>query len=194
MARILQHHSRSGRAGGSLGQPPRPAGQRGPRSSLSAAPARITLPPSPCRSFTPCNCYREPWKMGLGPVRRLAAVDWPSVIRGEAGISVCSFVGDTATPEGTEDCVPHSWTDRLPGITSTGLLSPKLPESVSLPRRSPHGVRVPRDAGGIEGADHSCSEKGAVGEVDKWLQGRGLQPALCGERNGTDSKHGHVYC
>ena len=39
-----------------------------------------------------------------------------------------------------------------------------------------------RDAGGAEGADHLLlGKRSPVGEVDKWLQGIGLCPALWGK-------------
>lgn len=132
--------STPGQAGRRL---PRPAAEAQlvsgvPELSLSAAPARITLPPSPCRSFTPCNCHREPWKMGLGPVRRLAAVGWPSVIRGEAGTSVCSFCGRHCPPGGTEDCVSliHGQTICL----ASSPAGPSVPNCLSLlasPQKEP---------------------------------------------------------
>lgn len=39
-----------------------------------------------------------------------------------------------------------------------------------------------------------CSENGA--ESERWTNGcrAGACGLLCGERNGTDSKHGRVYC
>lgn len=54
---------------------------------------------------------------------------------------------------------------------------------------------VPRDAGGIEGADLKLLRKRA--ESERWTNG--CRAGACsllyyGERNGTDSKHGHVYC
>lgn len=97
-ARLLQHPLPVRPGGGSLGRRGS-AGQRGPGGLPLSCPTRITLPP-PCRSFTPCNCHCEPWKMGLGPGRRLAATGWPSVIKGEAGTSVCSFCGRHCPPGG----------------------------------------------------------------------------------------------
>ena len=135
-ARLLQHPLPVRPGGGSLGRRGS-AGQRGPGGLPLSCPTRITLPP-PCRSFTPCNCHCEPWKMGLGPGRRLAATGWPSVIKGEAGTSVCSFCGRHCPPGGCP-----SFMDRpLPGVLSGRAFCPKLPESFSLSTKG-----VPRGQG-----------------------------------------------
>lgn len=184
MARILQHPLPVRRAGGSLGQPPRPSWSAGSRSS----PSQLPLLGSPClllpaEALPHATATASPGRWGLGPVRRLAAVGWPSVIGGEAGTSVCSFCGRHCPPGGTEDCVSliHGQTVCL----ASSLAGPSVPNCLSLlasPQKESPWVRLFRDAGGIEGADPPLLRKRSrVGEADKWLQGRGLRPALWGK-------------
>ena len=143
MARILQHPLPVRRAGGSLGQPPRPSWSAGSRSSPSQ------LPPlgSPClllpaEALPHATATASPGRWGLGPVRRLAAVgitknlaesrrivrefpagrgSWESAMQpaGRCGFGGPAGLGSQVSPPASP-CLPVGWEGQLsfPGLCS----------------------------------------------------------------------------